>query len=600
MVHRPLTSPRRLAGLLFAVLLLLVGPWATPSAHAAIPVTPYTSLTNQFQNYGNTSGQWSGGDGSESLKLSDGRVLWFFSDTYYGTVDTSGHRRPFQSYFLHNSMVVQNGSSMSTVVGPANANGQRTQLVNAAASGEWLWGADQMQVGGTVYKFYQRIQQAGSGGFGFQVNGVELVAMPVASITDPTTYTKVSIPSPYDCVPGTHCTLWGTALVSDANYTYIYGTEYEKVGGTLNKWLHLARVPKGNFSATWNYWTGGGWSTSASASTRMMNGVAEAFSVTYVGGRYVLLTQGLTGGLAGNMEAYFSSTPTGFTGGNKTVLYMTPETTTDWGNWTYGYRIVPYLTSGNTIVVSYNVNSQYVDSACAEQSNWQANVYRPRFAQMTLPTSAQGGAYIAPTKPPIGGDWTMSPAAYCTDNTVAAPAPKNLTFTAQAGARLKATWTAPTPGAWSYVGHWRDATAGGAWSDLVWFTPDATEWTATGLVPNHTYELQIYSSAWSGAKSAWTSVVSATAYLSTPTGVQASRFDSGTCRVTWNDSQPDVYWQVYEHDVATGGDRNFGPFSSKVAAVGLLTPSHAYQYRIAAINAYGSSSLSTTATCAAF
>ncbi|MCF2531677.1 DUF5005 domain-containing protein [Yinghuangia soli] len=513
---KPFTKParraRRAVLILAAAFAALLSPLGITPVQAAVPTTPYSSLTNQFQNYGNSSGAWNGADGAESLKLPDGRVLWFFNDTYHGPVNPDGTRRPFQSRFLRNSLVIQNGSAMSTVTGSANGP---SSLVEAAVPGEWLWGGDQMLSGGTVYKFYQRIAPVPppcQGDFCFRVNGAELVAMPVATITDPTTYRKVPVPSPADCVPGVHCTLWGTALVSDATYTYLYNTEYDHTGGVLNKYLHLARVPKGQFTGTWEYWNGSTWSTDPAQSARMMNGVSEGFSVTYTGGRYVLITQGLTGALAGNMEAYYSATPTGFNGGNKTVLHMTRETTTDTGNWTYEYRLVPHLSSGNTVVVAYSVNSLYVDGACTAQNYWQANLYRPRFVQFTLPATAQGGAYISPTKAPPGAPWTMTRPDYCTDNTKAAPAPTNVKATALTGAAIKLSWTRPTPGGkWSYEGKWRDATAGQAWSDWVLFTPDADNWTPALLAPGHKYEFQMRAVAWSGAVSAWLPVVSAVA-----------------------------------------------------------------------------------------
>lgn len=502
--------------MLLSAFVVLLSPFGAAPARAAVPTTPYTALTNQFQNYGNTSGKWNGADGAESLRLPDGRVLWFFNDTYHGPVNPDGTRRPFQSSFLRNSLVIQNGSSMSTVT--STSGGTASSLVEAAVPGEWLWGGDQMLSGGTVYKFYQRIASTGTCTFCFAVKGAELVAMPVATIDNPATYTKVPVPTPANCVPGdavgSHCTMWGTALVSDATYTYIYSTEYDRVSAsTLNKYLHLARVPKGQFGAEWEFWNGGGvWSDDPALSKRMMNGVAEGFSVTYISGRYVLLTQGLTGGLAGNMEAYYSATPTGFNGGNKTVLHMTRETTTDWGNWTYEYRVVPHLSSGNNVVVAYSVNSNYLDGACTAQNYWQADVYRPRFVQFTLPSSPQGGSYVAPTKAPPGAPWTLTPPAYCTDNTLAAPSPANVKATALPGASIRLSWTRPTAGGkWSYEGKWRDATAGQPWSDWVLFTPDSDNWTPGWLTPGHKYEFQMRAVAWSGAKSAWSPVVSATA-----------------------------------------------------------------------------------------
>ncbi|MFF1725411.1 hypothetical protein ACFVXS_40975, partial [Streptomyces sviceus] len=46
-------------------------------------------LTGEFARYGDDgarSDDWTGGDGTHSVRLPDGRLLWLFSDTYLGQV----------------------------------------------------------------------------------------------------------------------------------------------------------------------------------------------------------------------------------------------------------------------------------------------------------------------------------------------------------------------------------------------------------------------------------------------------------------------------------------------------------------------------------
>lgn len=498
-----------LAGAVVAAGILFGAP-----AQAAVPVTPYASLNNLFQSYGNTSGQWSGGDGTQSLRLPDGRVVWFFNDSWYGTVEPNGTRRPFTTVMPRNMLVIQNGSAMTSVAG----SGPDRTMVAPSSNGDWLWGGDNMVAGGTIYKFYQRYKAVpGSGSaFGFYPTGVELVAMPVSTLNNPGSFTKVSIPPAIcDASPnaGARCYLWGTALYSTSTHTYIYGTESIAASSSPEKYLHIARVPSGQFTAPWEYWTGSSWSSSQADSTRVMNGVSEGFSVTRHNGRYVLLTQGLEGGLAGNMIAYYSDTPTGFTASRQSVLHMTGETTTDWGDWTYEYRVVPHLSSGSTVVVSYNINSQYKDGACLGRNYYTASVYRPKFIQFTLPSTPSGGSYIAPTKPPIGSPWTLNPPAYCGDSSLPGPSPANLAATASAGARITLSWTAPSPaGRYSYDVEWRDATAAAAWNSFSLFAPDSMSNPFYDLVPGHRYEFRIRAVTWAGNLSPWTPVVSATAF----------------------------------------------------------------------------------------
>lgn len=49
-------------------------------------------LTDTFTTYGNTGGEWTGGDSTYSLPLGKGKTGWFFSDTFLGTVNADGSR----------------------------------------------------------------------------------------------------------------------------------------------------------------------------------------------------------------------------------------------------------------------------------------------------------------------------------------------------------------------------------------------------------------------------------------------------------------------------------------------------------------------------
>src|ERR1700758_1066385 len=77
---------------LVASLLSVVGD-TSPAAAAAcgprqISVAPDTGYDNLFQSYGNsgTGKSWTGGDGTVSVALPDGRDLWLFNDSFLGKI----------------------------------------------------------------------------------------------------------------------------------------------------------------------------------------------------------------------------------------------------------------------------------------------------------------------------------------------------------------------------------------------------------------------------------------------------------------------------------------------------------------------------------
>lgn len=88
-------------------------------AHRLPPaaVTPTTTLNLMFNNYGNGAGcaDWSGGDGTHSVRLPSGKIAWLFADTYVGS--PALRQGAFWVSMVRNSIVVQNVSSPRTITG---------------------------------------------------------------------------------------------------------------------------------------------------------------------------------------------------------------------------------------------------------------------------------------------------------------------------------------------------------------------------------------------------------------------------------------------------------------------------------------------------
>jgi len=109
------------------------------------------------------------------------------------------------------------------------------------------------------------------------------------------------------------------------------------------------------------------------------------------GGRYWLI-QAATAQVAPDINAYPASTPWGpfdFTAGR--LLYRDPAIGLDAA---HDYRILyearaePALSTGNSLVISYNVNSEAVTTGCAPMSAFTNTLTLPRF--VSVPMSAFG------------------------------------------------------------------------------------------------------------------------------------------------------------------------------------------------------------------
>jgi hypothetical protein len=158
---------------------------------------------------------------------------------------------------------------------------------------------------------------------------------------------------------------WGVWVLGDGGYTYIYGIEDRG----WDKYVHVARVPAGNVSGQWEYYTGATWSTDPTSSARLLNGASNQYSVVKIGAKYQLVSQAPLGR---GIYSYSAVTPVGpFL--NKTLLYTTP----DWGSDTFTYNAVahPEL-GGNGLLISYNVNSSNLSDLYSNPE-----IYRPRFVR---------------------------------------------------------------------------------------------------------------------------------------------------------------------------------------------------------------------------
>lgn len=342
---------------------------AVPGTLSVASATPDLRLDNLFDNYGNTGGGWTGADSTYSAPLPGGPDAWLFSDTFLGTVNPDGSR-PADAPFIHNSMVVQDGVRLQAVTGGTPQDPQ--SLFGPTPSGpptdpstqntDWYRSGDGIVEDGVLRVFALHFQSTGTGQFDFAWENDAIATFALPSLR------LISLTPTYSAGDVT----WGSWLMDDGPWTYIYGVE--DLGSV--KYLHLARAPRGGLLGTWQFWTGGTWSPDPSSSARLLSGISSEFSVRAQGNRFVLITFDTTVPFGNQIVAYTASSPVGpFV--DKTDVYAAPETS---GNvFAYNAHAHPELGAANRMVISYNVNS-------LDLSDVYSNVqdYRPRFIDVTL------------------------------------------------------------------------------------------------------------------------------------------------------------------------------------------------------------------------
>lgn len=329
-------------------------------------------LTQQFTDYGNTGGAWTGGDSTFSLPLKHGDVGWFFSDTFLGEVNPDGSR-PRDSLFVNNSIVVQSRAGLRTVTG--GTPGQPDSLVSTGEANSWYWIGDPAEGRGkTVQIPLLQFEKTGTGSFDFR-----WVANRLATL-DGKTLQLIEVTD----LPSERGINWGSWTLQEGRTTYTYGIE--DVAGVRTAFV--ARTTSGDgLKGVWEYWDGSMWSANEEDAAAIAENVANEFSVEKFRDGYLMVTHDTSELFSTRVVAKVGCSPTGvFTG--DTELFRTPETGAagSYGDpdvFTYNAHSHPELTRGGTLLVTYNVNT--FDNVGDVYND--ASIYRPRFMDVRLTVS---------------------------------------------------------------------------------------------------------------------------------------------------------------------------------------------------------------------
>jgi hypothetical protein len=400
-----------------------VAPELIPRPQAA---SVAAALDTQWAGYSARSScaDWAGGDGVSAVRLNRAQIAWFFSDTYLGPAGPDiGFSR--SSGFLNNAVVVQTaastGSRFVTLTGggacdqPGHASGEPAPVVAPGVEdipgdpGDRYWDEDGLLIGGTVVKFYNRYLP---GGVPFVPSGTVVAAFRASALGAAgrgSSYGATIRPSvtvlPAFVPPGGGTpVVWGAALLRVGGMVYVYGTQTP--AGTTVRQLYLARAPASRLTdfTAWKFYAGAGtWAATQAAAQPVQSSFAAAsgFSVISVGHGYWLIQAGADG----DIDAYPAATPWG-PFGQAIELYRDNgiglDVTHDY-RIMYEARVEPALSSGSTLVLSYNVNSAAVTTGCVPLSVYTNTVTQPRFITVPvsmLDTGAPSGATAGPSDYP--------------------------------------------------------------------------------------------------------------------------------------------------------------------------------------------------------
>jgi hypothetical protein len=375
-------------GFCFFVLLSLLFLVAC-QAQPRIRVEPIPRYDAAFER---TSG-WIGGDGAYSTALGGERVLWMFGDSFVGRVQNG---RRIDSRLINNSAAIQTGrepsdAALAFIFRTLSDGGPAAFLQPADGLG-WLWPYHGVRTAEGLFLFLLQIEPAdGPAAFGFR-----LVSTWLGKIANPDEPPERWELSQHKIPWGNERRLFGSSVLLQGDYCYIYGTVDDTAGGVTVKHMIVARAPAdriGDF-ASWLFFSDGDWVADAERAAAVCADAASEFSVSYlsVPGRYVLVYS--EDGFSPNMVLRFSPRPEG-PWGEPVRVYRCPEADWDPRIFCYAAKGHPELAAAaDELIITYMANS--TELALLESD---ARLYRPRFLRVTFgreapspPPPARGGA----------------------------------------------------------------------------------------------------------------------------------------------------------------------------------------------------------------
>jgi uncharacterized protein DUF4185 len=379
--------------------------------------TSDTGLDTEFTRYGDDgtrTDDWTGGDGTHSVRLPDGRVLWLFSDTFLGPVhDPPGPVgesyawRDASAPLVRNSAVVMSPSGRLVATLPA-------PLFPDPAPGRWRWPVAarvEPRSPGSSERVVRVLLWTRTAGAYPWIYGVP-TATEVATLSLPGLRVESivrilglqGVPDPSRRV------LFGTAAVAEGGWTYAFGGDDGRAASRPASQAYVARVPRGRLDrpAAWQYWDGSAWASRAAPRAVLgdgrRTGVGSAFTVVRDEGTYVLFTMAAGARGLTTITSYWACSPTGpWHGPARGFAPPLPRGEVA----AYNPQAHPELGPGGRLVLSYDVNRLDATGAAA-QADLSGNVslYRPRFVTLRLsrsrspaPADRASGAWRSPRRP---------------------------------------------------------------------------------------------------------------------------------------------------------------------------------------------------------
>ncbi|GAB3589113.1 hypothetical protein GCM10027446_00580 [Angustibacter peucedani] len=227
---------------------------------------------------------WQAADIGASARLQDGRIVWVFGDTLRSDRVTPR--------VVANSMLVTSGLCTAQVLPPGDG-----PVIPDREDGvvHWPMSVAVLEREGQelVVVTSARIRRGPSGAFDFTYLGSSATTFVVPPGGVPQRISQLDITAD-NADP--HQVNWGSAMVVDGDWLYVYGTRLPSGDAAFGRSLAVARAPVGDprDRSRWRFWDGARWTSDLQAVQPVLaaqGGVSQTLSVNVLDGSYVVVSK---------------------------------------------------------------------------------------------------------------------------------------------------------------------------------------------------------------------------------------------------------------------------------------------------------------------
>jgi hypothetical protein len=364
---------------------ILFVPLFTVCALARLPNFSVETLPQYDELFCRKTG-WTGADAVYSVALNDTVTLCLFSDTWIGDVVDEKHK---DATMVNNSIALQNGRDASKVsiefFWATKKDGKPAAFITPDDGTGWFWMLDGLVADGKLYIFLmQTVKTDEKSVFGFKQVGTWLGEIENPN-DDPHEWRIKQYKVPFGRYSKNGNLFFGSALMRDSDYIYIYGSNEDWNRGMGGRSMIVARVPYSKMTdfGQWRFLSDDKWQADMADLSELFSGSATEYSISYQLSIKQYVAVYTENGMSKNILMRFSPTPVGPWSVAQKV-YKCPEV--DWHKtyFCYAAKAHPEVSGQNDLIITYVCNSTDFWKMAAD-----SRIYRPRFLRIRFDVQAE-------------------------------------------------------------------------------------------------------------------------------------------------------------------------------------------------------------------